>query len=179
MKKLTMLFLLVVAVAVAAPVAALADDGTAAVQADIAKLKTDVQAKHDAVVADATKLQADAQSLVGTSDRKAARQTIVADAQKLTSDWKSLLATCLADRAQLHTDVLAAKNAGANKQQLRLLVREANLEIRIVNLDMRSAVAKAHLAVVQLRESFHKAGQQGPAITTPPASTPTVPTVAP
>ncbi|HZQ15463.1 MAG TPA: hypothetical protein VFA82_01695 [Gaiellaceae bacterium] len=174
MKKLLVLAAAVAALATALPLAALADDGTAAVQADIAKLKTDVQTKHDTVVADAAKLQADAQSLVGTTDKKAARQTIKADAPKLTGDWKSLLATCLADRLQLRKDFQAAIQAGASKQDLRLLRRQANLEIRLVNLDMREAVAKAHLAVVELRQSFHQAGGQAPTVPTPPTTAPTV-----
>lgn len=176
MKKLIVLVCSVVAVAVAVPVAALADDGTAAVQADIAKLKTDVQAKHDQVVADAQKLESDADALVGT-DKKTAKQTIKVDALKLTGDWKSLLSTCLADRQQLRKDFRAAVQAGASKQQLKLLRRQANLEIRLVNLDMREAVAKAHLAVVKLRQTYHQAGQNAPAVQTPPATPPTVPTV--
>ena len=174
MKKFLVLACSLLALAAAAPLAALADDPTAAVQADIAKLKSDVQTKHDAVVADAQKLQADAQSLVGTSDKKAARGTIKVDALKLTGDWKSLLSVCLADRQQLRSDFKAAVAAGVSRQQLRLLRRQANLEIRLVNLDMREAVAKAHLAVVELRQSFHQTGGQAPDVPTPPATAPTV-----
>lgn len=178
MKMTLILALAVVAAALIVPVAAFADDPVSTVQADIAKLKSDVQTKHDTVLADAQKLEADADALAGTSDKKAARQTIKADAQKLGSDWKSLLATCLADRAQLHKDVLAAKDAGVPKHQVRLLVRQANLEIRLVNLDMRSAVAKARLAVVKMRESFAASGQPAPSVVTP-STTPSVQPVTP
>ena len=167
MKKTLILAVAVCAAALLVPVAALADDPVSTVQADIAKLKSDVQSKHDTVVADAQKLESDADALAGTSDKNAARQTIKADAQKLRSDWKSLLATCLADRAQLHKDVQAAKDAGVSKHQVRLLVRQGNLEIRLVNLDLRSAVAKARLAVVKMRESFAAAGQPAPSVTAP------------
>lgn len=167
MKRFLVLLVAVTAVAVAVPLAALADDPTSAVQADIAKLKTDVQAKHDTVVADAQKLAADAASLAGTTDKQAARAEIKADATKLTGDWKSLVATCLADRKQLRQDVQAAVQGGAAKRDLRLLVRQANLEIRLTNLDMREAVATARLAVVKLRQGFAAAGQQAPAVPTP------------
>ena len=167
MKRYLSLFLIAMAIAVAAPVAALADDPTATVQADIAKLKSDVQTKHDTVVADAQKLEADATSLVGTSDKKAARDTIKADVTQLVTDWKSLLQVCLADRQQLRDDVKAAIDGGASKQDVRMLVREAQLEIRAANLDMREAVTKARLAVVKLRQSFAAAGQQAPAVQTP------------
>jgi len=178
-KKILMLAVVALTVAAAAPVAAFADDPVGAVQADIAKLKTDVQAKHDQVVADAQKLETDANSFAGTSDKKTARQTIRVDALKLTGDWRSLLSTCLADRVQLRADVLAAKQAGVPAQQLRLLVRQANLEIRLTNLNMREAVAEAHLAVVKLRESFAASGQQAPNVTTPPSTTPTPAPVTP
>lgn len=172
MNKALSLVVIVLAVAAAAPVAALADDPVATVQADIAKLKSDVQTKHDTVVADAQKLEADAASLVGTSDRKGARKTIKADALKLTGDWKSLLAVCLADRKQLREDVQAAARSGVSRRDLRRLVREANLEIRLTNMNMRAAVLEARIAVLELRESFHHAGQQAPTVPTPPAQTP-------
>lgn len=170
MTKFLSLLVVALAIAVAAPLAAFADDPTAAVQADIAKLKSDVQAKHDTVVADAQKLETDATSLVGSSDKKAARDTIKADVTQLVTDWKSLLATCKADRDQLHQDLQAAVQAGASKRDLHMLVRQANLEIRLVNLDMREAVVKARLAVLKLRQSFAAAGQQAPAVSTPPAA---------
>jgi hypothetical protein len=141
------------------------------VKADLAKLTADVQTKHDTVVADAQKLQADATGFLGTSDKKAARATIKADAQKLTTDWHSLLAVCLADRAQLHQDIAAARAAGAGGDgQLRLIVRQANLTIRATNLEMRAAVARARAAVVGLRESFKAAGEPAPTAPLPPVN---------
>ena len=74
MHKLLYLAALALAVAVIVPVAALADDPLAAIQADITQLQTDVQAKHDAVLADAQTLQTDAQNLVG-SDKATAKAT--------------------------------------------------------------------------------------------------------
>jgi len=172
MRKLPLLVALTLAAAVL-PVAAMAADPLDAVRADIAKLTADVQTKHDTVVADAAKLEADAKSLVGTSDKQAARSTIKADATKLTGDWKSLLALCLADRAQLHTDIEAARGTDkAANRDLRLLVREANLTIRATNLEMRAAVARARAAVVALRASFRAAGEQAPTVPTPTAPTP-------
>ena len=172
MKKLMYIAALALAAAAIAPIAALADtDPLAAIKADIAQLKTDVQTKHDAVVADATTLQNDAHSLVG-SDRKTARTKIKIDALKLTGDWKSLLSVCLADRLQLRKDINAARQAGAGKGQIAPLVREANLEIRATNLQMRAAVLQARAAVIELRQSFKKAGKQAPTIPTPPAETP-------
>ena len=123
MKKLMYLAALALAAAAIAPIAAFADtDPLAAIKADIAQLKTDVQTKHDAVVADATTLQNDAHTLVG-SDRQTARAKIKIDALKLTGDWKSLLSVCLADRLKLRTDINAARQAGAGKGQIRPLVR--------------------------------------------------------
>jgi hypothetical protein len=168
-------FLCVAALAVVAatldPVGALADDPLAAITADIAQLKTDVQAKHDAVLADAQMLQNDAESLAG-SDRATAKAKIKVDALKLTGDWKSLLSVCLADRAKLQADIAAARAAGSGKGQIRPLVREANLQIRASNLEMRAGVLKARAAVVALRRNFRKAGLTAPSVTTPPASPP-------
>jgi hypothetical protein len=171
MRKLMTIALAVAAVAIA-PVAASADtDPLAAIKADIAQLKTDVQAKHDAVVADATTLQTDATTLVG-SDRATAKAKIKADALKLTGDWKSLLSVCLNDRIQLRKDIHAARVAGTGKGQIAPLVREANLEIRATNLQMRAAVLQARAAVIALRQSFKDAGQTAPSVPTPPAATP-------
>jgi len=180
MKKFLSLAIVVLALAAIAPVSALADGSgsTATVQADIAKLKTDVQTKHDTVVADAQKLEADAGSLVGT-DKKTARETIKADALKLTGDWKSLLSVCLRDRMQLRADVKAARESGVPHRELRLLVREANLEIRLTNMDMRAAVLKARIAVIKLRQSFAAAGDEAPSVPTPPAQTPDAQPIAP
>jgi len=171
MKKVSVTAVLVaVGLALTASVA-LADDPLATVKTDIAKLQSDVQTKHDAVVADAGKVESDAKSLAGSSDPKAARATIKADAQKLTSDWRSLVAVCLSDRAKLRNDITAARSAGAgNHGELALLVGQANLAIRATNLDMRAAVARAHKAVVDLRLSFKKAR-----LTAPPIPTPTAP----
>jgi hypothetical protein len=171
MRKFLYLAALAIAVAAVVPVAAFADDPLATITADITQLKTDVQTKHDAVLADAQTLQTDATNLVG-SDKTTAKATIKADVLKLTGDWKSLLAVCLSDRAKLHTDVAAAHAAGADKGQIRPLVREANLQIRASNLEMRSGVVKARAAVFALRQTFKNAGQTAPAVTTPPAAPP-------
>jgi hypothetical protein len=171
MRKLLLLVALTLTAIAIVPVAAMAATPIDTVKADLTKLSTDVQTKHDAVVADAQKLQADATSFLGTSDKKAARAAIKADALKLTTDWHSLLAVCLADRAQLHQDIAAARAAGAGGDgQLRLLVRQANLTIRATNLEMRAAVARARAAVVGLRASFKAAGQQAPVVPLPPAT---------
>ena len=173
MKKLMYIAALALAAAVIAPVAVFADtDPLAAIKADIAQLKTDVQTKHDTVVADAATLQSDATSLVG-SDRQTAKTKIKVDALKLTGDWKSLLSVCLGDRLKLRTDINAARQTGAGKGQIFPLVREANLEIRSTNLQMRAAVLQARVAVLKLRLSFKNAGQQAPAVATPPATVPT------
>lgn len=177
--KFLSLLAVALAVAVAAPLAAFADDSTASVQADIAKLKSDVQAKHDTVVADAQQVETDASSLTGSSDKKAARETIKTDVTKLVTDWKSMLAVCLADREQLRQDVHAAADGGASKHDLRMLVREANLEIRLVNLDMREAVTKARIAVLKLRQSFAADGHQAPSTPAPPTQTPSAQPVTP
>jgi hypothetical protein len=171
MRKFLLLAALTLSAFAIVPVAALAASPLDNVNADIVKLTADVQAKHDAVVADAQKLQADATSLTGTSDKQAARATIKADAQKLTADWRSLLSVCLADRVQLRADIAAARQAHAGGHgQLRLLVRQANLSIRATNLEMRAAVARARAAVVGLRASFHAAGQQAPSVPLPPVT---------
>jgi uncharacterized DUF497 family protein len=169
MNKFLALLALAVAVSVIVPVAALADDPTGAIKADIAKLQTDVKAKHDAVLADAQTLQTDAQTLVG-SDKATAKAKIRIDILKLTGDWRSLLSVCLADRVQLHADVLAARAAGAKPKEIRPLVREANLQIRASNLEMRAGVLRARAAVFALRQSFKNAGKTAPTIATPPAT---------
>ena len=176
MRHVLSLVAVALAVAAIAPVAALADDPTAAIQADIAQLQSDVKTKHDTVMADAAALQKDAETLVG-SDRASAREKIKADARKLSLDWHALLATCLADRAKLQSDFVAAVQAGVAPKDLRRLIHDANEQIRASNLEMRAAVKKAHAAVVALRQSFRDAGKTPPATTTPPATPPAAPPV--
>jgi hypothetical protein len=177
MKKLLYLAALALAVVAVVPVAAFADDPLAAIKADITQLQTDVQTKHDTVLADAQTLQTDATNLVG-SDKTTAKATIQADVTKLTGDWKSLLAVCQSDRTQLRTDVAAARSAGNAKGQIAPLVREANLQIRASNLAMRSGVVSARAAVFALRQTFKNAGQPAPSAVTPPATPPVVAPVA-
>ncbi|MBV8394880.1 MAG: hypothetical protein JO064_01300 [Actinobacteria bacterium] len=169
MKRLTQLAAIAFVAAATVPVAALADDPLATVQADITQLQTDVKTKHDTVLADAQALTADAQKLAG-SDKATAQATIKSDLQKLSGDWKSLLAVCLSDRQKLHTDIAAAKSAGAKASDIRPLVQTANQQIRASNEDMRAGVKSAHDAVVALRQSYKQAGKTAPSTTTPPAS---------
>jgi hypothetical protein len=170
MQKLITLVAALVAVAVLAPVAALADDAST-INADIAQLQSDVKVKHDTVIADAAALQQDAQSLVG-SDKAAAKAKIKADIKKLSTDWHSLVAVCLADRAKLQSDFAAAAATGGAKSELRPLIKVANLQIKASNLEMRAAVAKARAAVVTLRQSYRHHGKSAPALETPPAVAP-------
>ena len=167
MQKLITLVAVLVAVAVVAPVAALADDAQT-IQADIAQLQSDVKTKHDTVIADAAVLQHDAETLVG-SDKAAAKSKIKADIKKLNVDWHSLVAVCLADRAKIQSDFAAAVATGGAKSQLRPLIKAANLQIKASNLEMRAAVAKARAAVVTLRQSFRHHGKPAPTVETPPA----------
>jgi hypothetical protein len=168
MKKFLYLAALALSVAAIVPVAALADDPTSAIKADITQLQSDVKVKHDAVLADALVLQTDAQTLVG-SDKAAAKAKIKADALKLSIDWHSLLAVCLGDRAKLQADIAAARAAGVKSRDIRPLVRLANLQIKASNLEMRAGVLKARAAVVALRQSFRAAGKTAPAMPTPVA----------
>ena len=171
MKKFLYVAAVVVAAAVIVPVAAFAADPLSAIKTDITQLQTDVQTKHDAVLADAQTLQNDAQTLVGT-DKATAKAKIKIDMFKLTGDWRSLLSVCLADRMQLHADIAAAHAAGIGRNQIRPLVREANLQIRASNLEMRAGVLKARAAVLALRLSFRNAGQVAASVATPPATPP-------
>ena len=178
MPKFVYLLALALVVTVIVPAAALADDPLTAIKADITQLQTDVKTKHDAVLADAQTLQNDAQTLVG-SDKATAKAKIKIDVLKLTGDWRSLLSVCLSDRAKLHADVVAARTAGIKPDQIRPLVREANLQIRASNLEMRAGVWRARAAVFALRQSFKNAGQTAPAVTTPPATVPAAASVTP
>ena len=86
MKKTLTLVTMAFALGVLAPSGALADaDPAAAVKADTAKLLSDATARHDAVIADANKLAADAQAAKGGT-KEAARATIKADLAKLRAD---------------------------------------------------------------------------------------------
>ena len=178
MQKFLYLTALALAVAAILPVVALADDPLAAINADITQLQTDVKTKHDAVLADAQTLQTDAQTLVGT-DKATAKAKIKIDVLKLTGDWRSLLSVCLSDRAKLHADVVAARQAGLKRNQIRPLVREANLQIRASNLEMRAGVLRARAAVLLLRQSFKNAGQAAPNVATPPSAPPAAAPVTP
>ena len=169
MHKFLYLMALALAITVIAPVTALADDPLAAIKADITQLQSDVKVKHDAVLADAQTLQGDAETLVG-SDKATAKTKIKADILKLTGDWHSLLAVCLSDRTKLRADIEAAHAAGLKPNEIRPVVREANLQIRASNLEMRAGVLKARAAVIALRQSFQDSGEPAPLVQTPPAS---------
>lgn len=155
MKK-TIALLAVVAgsVGVAAP-AALADtDPLAAVRADVAKVEADATARHDLVIADAQKLQADAQAAAGGT-KDAAKATIQADRQKLWSDRAQATETVRADRAQLRTDLAAvhAAKAGGNGV-LEDLLRPMRTQLRQQHREIVSAIHEARRAVRTLRHSF-------------------------
>jgi hypothetical protein len=154
--KKTIALLAVVAggVGLAAP-AALADtDPLAAVRADVAKVEADATARHDLVIADAQKLQADAQAAVGGT-KDAAKATIQADRQKLRADRAQATATVRADREQLRTDLAAvhAARAGGNGV-LRDLLRPMRTQLRQQHHEILGAIHSARAAVRSLHRSF-------------------------
>lgn len=157
MKK-TIALLAVVAggVGLAAP-AALADtDPLAAVRADVTKVEADATARHDLVIADAQKLQTDAQAAVG-GDKDTAKATIRADVAKLHADRLQATSTVLADRAQLTGDLAAAHTAGAGGNgALKSLLQPMRTQLRQQHAEIVSAIHAAHDAVRSLRRSFHQ-----------------------
>jgi hypothetical protein len=144
---------LVVAVIAAACIPALAavagQDPVAAVNADTAKLQSDFSAAHDTLIADASKLQADAQLLSG-SDKAQARAAIKADFQQLRSDFVSARSTMRADWKQLLSDYRAAVSSGLSyfdRVSLRLALRQVRLTLRQGRVEIRQAILAAHQAI--------------------------------
>src|SRR5204863_184447 len=88
------------------------------VKSDISQLQSHATARHDAVIADAQKLAADAQAAVGGT-RKEAMATIKADRAKLKSDRTAAAATLKADRAKLKADAAVAAGRFDSEQALR------------------------------------------------------------
>lgn len=156
MRKSILAALAVAALAVAAP-AALADNGpgtstnprgagsagakcqgtttpsidTSQVQADITKLDTDIQTRHQ-------DLDADIQALTAAAQSGASADTLKADRQKAQSDFQANEAVVKQDRSQTMSDVKAlvqtvAKGCGARKAaagQVRPLLQSAEQAIK-------------------------------------------------
>lgn len=151
---------LLVAVAAVAcfPTLAVADssDPVATVNADIAKLQADFTVVHDTLIADANKLQADAQLLTG-SDKTQAKATIKADFQQLRSDFQSARVTMHADWAQLRSDYAAAHNgqlSRADRVNLRLAIRQ-------LQVTLRQGRAEVHQAIMAARKAIRSARRHG------------------
>ncbi|MGD0272638.1 MAG: hypothetical protein ABSB96_02775 [Gaiellaceae bacterium] len=135
---------------------AASSDPVGTVNADIAKLQTDFTAAHDTLIADANKLQADAQLLTG-SDKTQAKATIKADFQQLRSDFQSSRTTMHADWAQLRSDYAAAHNgqlSRSDRVNLRLAVRQ----LKVI---LRQGRAEVHQAIMAARKAIRSARQHG------------------
>jgi hypothetical protein len=154
MKTTLTLLVTALALAVLAPAATAQGDPAAAVKADLAKLVSDADARHDVVIADANKLAADAQAAKGGT-KAAARAAIKADLAKLRADRKAAAEVVKADRAQLKTDLAAAKDAKALKG-LRSSLKEARTALKQQRAEVKAALQAAHQAVKELRASFKK-----------------------
>ena len=102
MKKTLLAALLVAFVAVLVPSFAAADPGSA-VQADLTQLSTDVQAAHDALVADF--------GAVTTAAQAGDKAGAIAAMKKARADRQTLLPAVQKDRGQLRADVKLAHAA--------------------------------------------------------------------
>lgn len=154
MKKLsTLLAVGVGAGALATPFAGADAGALASVKTDAVKLTADATAKHDLVIADAQKLQADAQAALG-GKRKDVKVTIKADVAKLRSDRTAAAAAVKADRAQLKADVKAAREAKAGKGQLESLLQPVRAQLKQQRAEIKAALQSARQAVKALRASF-------------------------
>ena len=143
------------AIALAASLAPAALAGTslpATLQADIAKTHGDVQTLHDAIAADAAKIQSDVTALQGTTDRRQIAATLHADWKKLDADRRQEDTTILADWKQLNADVKAARAAHVGAGQIARAVTqmtEANLQLRADNAKAELAARQASAALRQ------------------------------
>ncbi len=157
MKKLVSLAALALATAALGATAARAGtDPVAQAQADLQKLTTDATALHSAVLADVQKIGSDAQSLAGSTDKKAARAALQADFQKLQSDRQALVPPVEADWKQLQTDLQAVKASKTGKGQLAPLLKAANEQLAQERDAVKQAVQATMQALQALKASFHK-----------------------
>ena len=142
MKRTLLAALLVALVAVLVPSFAAADPGSA-VQADLTQLSTDIQAAHDALVADLGAVTTAAQ----TGDKDGA----IAAVKKARADGQTLLPAVQKDRGQLRADVKLAR--AANVTGLAAEVKTAVQGNRALIKEIRQARRQAAKAIRSLRHS--------------------------
>ena len=145
--------LLAAGVASFAPGALADSDPVASVNADLAALGVAVGAAHDTLVADSAKISADAAALSGSTDRAAIKSALAADVKTFRADRASLLGAVRAARAQLQTDLKAAK-AASSGQALKPLVQAARTKNKAALVEIRQAARQARAAVKALRQSL-------------------------
>ena len=130
-------------------------DPVSTLQTDLASLQTAVSTAHDTLVADLTKIQTDATSLQGTTDKAAARATLRADLQQFRSDRHSLVPAVQSARQLVIADLKAAKAANVDPSTVKPL-REGRASsptgprVR----EVRQAARQAAHAVLLLARSF-------------------------
>jgi DNA repair ATPase RecN len=146
---------LTAAVAGAGPAGALAaSDPVSTLQSDLTTLRGAVASAHDALVADLAKIQSDATSLQGTTDKAAARATLVADLRQLRTDWRSTIDAVQTARKQVQADLRAAKDAKVDPSAIRPLLREARAQDRAAAREVRQAARRAAQAFAALVRGF-------------------------
>jgi predicted nucleic acid-binding Zn-ribbon protein len=141
--------------ALAAPNAFAAGDPVAAVNADLAKLKTDVASARATIVPTAQKLASDAAAAKG-STRAQAVAVVKPDLMQLRSALKAARTQIRADRAQLKTDLAAAKSVDGTRKQLQPAVKSTRAAVKADRTAIRNALQQARQAVKDLRASFRK-----------------------
>ena len=154
--RITIAALLTSAVAGLGPAASLAAgaDPVSTLQTDLASLQTAVSTAHDTLVADLTKIQTDATSLQGTTDKAAARATLRADLQQLRSDRHSLVPAVQSARQLVIADLKAVKAANVDPSTVKPLVKDAVKSDRAAVREVRQAARQAARAVLLLAHSF-------------------------
>ncbi len=156
--RITIAALLTSAVAGLGPAASLAagTDPVSTLQTDLTSLQTAVSTAHDTLVADFTKIQTDATSLQGTTDKAAARATLRADLQQLRSDRRSLVPAVQSARQLVIADLKAVKAANVDPGTVKPLVKDAVRSDRAAVREVRQAARQAARAVLLLAHGFRR-----------------------
>ncbi|MGD0166424.1 MAG: hypothetical protein ABSC51_03925 [Gaiellaceae bacterium] len=126
-----------------------------AMTADGAQLRSDLGAGHDALIADASRLQAHTALL--SRGEGGARTMIKGDFQKLHSDFQATQQRIHADWNQLRSDYLGAHNARLSAGDLYLL-RQAVSQLGIT---LRTGRARVHAAISADGQAIRNARHHG------------------
>ena len=125
--------------------AAVAAGPVDAISADAAKIQADVQAAHDAILADVHS------ALGEVAKGKDNKEAIKAALRELRSDLRSAHETLRADRHQLRTDLVAARDEHVAKDQIKPILQHLRDSVKPLTSEVRDALGDLRDALKGLR----------------------------